>query len=209
MSRPDEPLELLSIEKSLLAFSVVKSLLEPALKVMKRHGGDDDVKFIAGNFILIAVNSFLDEWNFFCGIREFDGVQETRQIAEPAISKIRRWKGIRTLRNSLLAHPPRGKDGQNSVPDLNDIFGSGQVPLAYAEMIVLGEAAVYAIATVLCRHDDHRLAALRKINPPKPWAVTGALSLKDAHAEVERIRSEIVARDSTLSACFGSGWQLD
>lgn len=184
---------------SLAALASRKALIEPALLACKRYIEDDDVKYIATNFILVQVSAFLEEWRIFRSFGEkHEDVRETTQIAKPALERIERWKGVREYRNSMIAHTRRKS---TETPLL--VGDVSNVPSNYAEQMLLGECAVYAIAVALNRHAEVRRQFFR--NHPKGHNLNGGgIETKGEFVEAIRdIRSEICRLDPRLEQQFG------
>jgi hypothetical protein len=55
-------MELSKLQESLLALGAIKGQIQTALRIMKRHVREMDTAGIVGDYLLIRVCSFLDEW---------------------------------------------------------------------------------------------------------------------------------------------------
>ena len=192
------------LQDSLLVLAALKNQLESALRTVKRYIHDDDLKFTVANHILIVVSSFLEEWQRFESLGSDPTVRRTLDIAKPAIERIRRWKGITRLRSSALAHGFRQRD--KTLTQLGPLFQAQRAPSAYAEQLLLGELAVYAIATAICQHQVTYDAALSAFyhDGPEKIPTHGIQTMEEFRTEITRIRSMITASDSSLEKCFGS-----
>lgn len=193
-----------NLQEVLLVLAALKNQLEPALRAVKRHLEDDDLKFSLTNHLLILVSSFLEEWQRLEGLGRDPSVQKTVQSAKPAVKRIRQWKGITRLRSSALAHGFRQKDGSLTV--MKSLFENNRAPSAYAESILVGECAVYAIATAICQHGATYKEGLSL------WYTRGASevpsngiqTMLEFESEINQVRSLIVATDPDLEKCFGN-----
>lgn len=190
------------LQGSLLVLMALKNQLEPALRAVKRHLQDDDLKFTVTNHLLILVSSFLSEWQNFEALGADPHVQKTLQSAKPAIKRIRKWKGITKLRSSVLAHGFRMKDG--SITRMGYLFERDRAPSAYAESMLLGECAVYAIATAICQHNQIYKEGLSQWyeNGPEKIPINGIENMKDFEEEIARIRIQITDTDPLLEKCL-------
>lgn len=192
---------LTKLQESLMVFAALKNQLEPALKVVKRHRSEDDLKFTVTNYLLILVSSFLDEWRRFKALDDAS-VSKTVLAAEPAIERIQQWPGIYELRSSALAHGFRKKD--RSLVHMGDLYGQDVAPAAYAEQILLAECAVYAIATAICQLRDIYQDGLSQVYGSGPHHVSncGIQTMAAFEQEISAIRRAITSIDPDLEACF-------
>lgn len=186
---------------SLLALSSRKAFLEPALCSVKRHIGEDDTKWVICNFILMQVSVFLEEWKLFAAHAKQDAsVKATCQIADPALKRIRSWSGLKHFRNSVLAHTRAKPD--NTLPT-GDRRIEAFTPSNYAEQALLGECAVYAIATALIRHECVRSQALAAHGTGFNLSGGGIDTVGQYKQALLDIRQEICMGDPTLESGFG------
>lgn len=184
---------------SLAALSSRKTLIEPALRTVKRYVTDDDLKFVATNFIMLQVSAFLDEWRLFQTFAQNDrAVRRTTLIAKPAIDRIKLWGGIRTFRNSMIAHARRNDTAKPLLTgEISDF------PSQYAEQLLLGECAVYAIAVAAIRH-DHISKTFLEHHPSGPILAGGGIQSKGEFiCEILSIRSTILQIEPELEEKFG------
>ncbi|WP_144223453.1 hypothetical protein [Mesorhizobium amorphae] len=138
---------------SLFVMAALKSRLEPALTVMKRHFSEEDLTFTVSNEIVILVCSFLDEWKRFCSIGNDNlHVRKTLQLLAPAVRRIKAWPKLDVWRNGVLAHGTRLKDGR--LTDVDSFLALGLAPQRPYETLLLGELAVIATAVCITRHGD-------------------------------------------------------
>lgn len=192
-------------QECISVLSALKYTISNDLTVFKRYINDDDLKFSLSNKMLIDLVSFLDEWNHFRSLAKEDPeLQKTANIAQPALDRIRKWDGIQTMRNTMLAHNFRDKKNKNKLTCLQTRYFSANVPRSYAEIALLSEFAVYAIATVICRHpDDHK--EQRDNIPRYHESNTDEIrTLNEFHEELRKLRAALFAKDERLRSCFDS-----
>ena len=149
------------IQESIIVLSVMKNIMEPALKVFKRYHDDEDVKFILHSKMLIDLSSFLEEWARLGPIcKNNPDLIFTLKICEPALSRLKRWDGIRQFRNKALAHGFReelkGTNGKvvYSPTNLSRWYFDANVPNNYAEVLLLSEMAYFCMAIFISRHGN-------------------------------------------------------
>lgn len=184
-----------------MVFAALKNQLEPALKVIKRHISEDDLRFTVANHLLTLVSSFLDEWRRFKALNDASA-SKTILTAAPAVERIQQWTGIYELRSSALAHGFRKKD--RSLVHMSDLFGQKVAPTTYAEQILLAECAVYAIATAICQLHDIYQDGLSRVYGTGPHHVGsyGIQTMEAFEQEISAIRRTITSIDPDLEACF-------
>jgi hypothetical protein len=186
----------------LLALASIQNQLMPALVSAKRYP-DDGLRWSLSNFMMVLVASFDDEWRALEGLA---GRNETaRQIvtvASPALKRVRRWPGIREVRNSFIAHA-RSKDGID-IADLPSIMGSGRFPTAYGEAFLVAELAVYAIAIAHHYGDAiHSEAAKKRGLGQTEIGSFGIKSWDEFRRDLGEIRAALLSADPTLEERFG------
>src|SRR6266568_4703986 len=101
-------------EGSLLILRGLQTQLESALQALhaKELMANGDLQWTVCNHIQILLCSFLEEWKIFESFAEDDErIRDTLKIAAPALDRIRAWKGLERVRNTLLAHNLRDKKG--------------------------------------------------------------------------------------------------
>lgn len=161
------------LQESLLILSACKTHLTSALNILNindpdraHYLEDEDLKFVACNFLKIQVCSFLEEWGRFERQGGDPEVQDTLRIAKPAIDHIRGWPGLRAIRNKLLAHPNRHRLHRSRREEPMwawEAFEQFNAPTNYAEDILLGNCAVAAISIALDQHKPEYEEALKKL----------------------------------------------
>lgn len=188
------------LQQILLALTSRKSLIQPALCVVKRHLREDDTKWVVCNFLVIQICAVDDEWRRLERLGEVDQtVRHTLEVARPATDRMRSHFILRRLRNSLIAHTREWKGALTDVAAL----GAGGAFLPYAEQIVLSECANYAASVALIRHDAERRSALQQIDINDTADGRGAQTKDDIRREVAQVRAQVVALDPQLGFAFG------
>lgn len=191
------------LEQILLVLAGIKYQLEPCLRTFKRYMHDQEAKTSLANYLLILVASFDQEWQRLEGLGAAPEVKRTLIAASPALKRIRAWRGLHRLRSSMLAHGFRDKKGR--LINTGTLFGPGDVPTNFAGQLVLGELAVYAIATAICHHRTVQAGALQWLSTiwrdEEPLAC-GIATMTEFDREIEAVRSEMFAVDPDLEDCF-------
>lgn len=191
------------LEEIMLVLAGLKNQLEPCLRTFKRYRHDQEAKTCLSNHVLILVASFLQEWQQLERLGSSPEIRRTLIAARPATRRIRDWRGITRVRSSMLAHGFRGKDGR--LVNVTTLFGPDQVPTTFAGQLLLGELAVYAIATAICHHKaaaDSALSSLAAAWPDEEPEAGGINTMAEFEQEVATLRREIFAIDSSLERCF-------
>lgn len=140
------------LQQSVLILSAMKNSLDPILMVFRRYINDEDVKFILHKQIILDVCSFKEEWAKLNSLStENEDIKKTLKICSFAMKRIKFWKGLRVMRNTMIAHGFR--DESNKLPtNLTTRFFEADVPSAYAEVLLLGELAYTCCAVFIKRH---------------------------------------------------------
>lgn len=195
--------QLTRLQESLLALSGIKNQLEPALRAIKRHRQDDDVKAAIASQLVILTVSFLEEWKNLERLGKDERIRQTLRVTKPAVDRVRKWADLSRYRSSMLAHGFRGTDGRLFNPTA--LAASGRAPFTFAEQMLLAECAVLAIATAYVRHaQEHQMAfvALAELWPGGDVEPEGITTMAEFESEIARIRVAITAADSGLDAAF-------
>lgn len=190
-------------EEVMLVLAGLKNQLEPCLRTFKRYRHDQESKTCLANYLLILVASFLQEWQRLERLGSSPEIKRTLMAAAPATRRIRAWRGISRARSSMLAHGFRGKDGR--LINAATFFGPGQVPTTFAGQLLLGEFAVYAIATAICHHKAagaNALSVLSTTWPDEEPEACGIDTMAEYEQEVAALRREMFAIDPNLECCF-------
>ena len=194
------------LEEVMLVLAGLKNQLEPCLRTFKRYSHDQEAKTCLANYLLILVASFLQEWQQLERLGSSPEIRRTLIAAAPATRRIRAWRGILRTRSSMLAHGFRGKDGR--LVNTTTLFGPNQVPTTFAGQLLLGELAVYAIATAICHHKaaaDNALSSLAIVWSDEEPEACGIDTMAELEQEIVTLRGEIFAIDSNLERCFQGG----
>lgn len=191
------------LEEVLMVLAGLKNQLEPCLRNFKRYRHDKEAQGIFANYLLILVASFEQEWQRFEAFGKDPKVRRTLTAAAPALKRIRKWRGLHRLRSSMLAHGFRDKDGR--LVNVATLFGANAAPTNYEGRCLLGELAVYALATAMCHHRElhhQALQSLLKVWPDEEPEACGISSKDEFDQEIECVRSEIFSIDPHLEMCF-------
>lgn len=187
----------------MLALSGLKNQLDPCLRTFKRYIYDQESKTCLSNYLLILVASFLQEWQQLERLGSDAEIRRTLIAAAPATRRIRAWRGISRIRSSMLAHGFRDKDGR--LVNTTALFGPGQVPTTFAGQLLLGELAVYAIATALSHHRavcTNALGIISALWPDEEPEACGISTMAEFEQEIATLRREIFAIDPNLENHF-------
>lgn len=192
------------LQESLKVLSAMKNIISNDLTVIKRYIHDEDLKFSLSNKMLADLVSFLDEWDILRGIARGDkAILETAELAQPAIARIRKWHGLRAMRNTMISHNFRDKRNKNQPTCLQKNYFDATVPRTYAEIMLLSEYAVYAASTVICRHYKDQAQQIENTPTYRENPCTGISTYEEFEKEVESLKQTLFAKDSSLKACFG------
>ncbi|HDS5419053.1 hypothetical protein [Citrobacter freundii] len=149
------------IQESILVLSAMKNTFQCVLKVFKRYIHDEDLKFSLQMKMIVDLSSFADEWARLGPICKSEPQMiATLKICEPAISRLKSWRGIRDFRNKVLAHGFREELRDNGGKivykpvDFEKWYFKADVPNSYAEVLLLYEMAYFCMAIVINRHGN-------------------------------------------------------
>lgn len=188
------------LQESILALVGIDNQILYALKSIQPEERikDEDLKFTVCNHIQILLCSFLEEWRRLGRLGANTEIRKTLDIASPAITRIRRWKGLRGVRSQLLAHSHRTSDGK-LVPAW-EVFDRFSAPTAYAEIIVLGNCARKATYVVVKRHaEDYKLALALTESKRRQIETKGVQKVDEIKAELEKVDQQIAQRSRDIS----------
>lgn len=198
------------IQSSLMSLGALKFFLEDSLKSFKAIPRED-TRLVLGNYILINVHSFNQEWKRFESFAKNDeSVKESCVIAKPAVDRIRYWKGLSQLRSKVLAHEMYDKDDQSLV-NYKRFFGDKKAPIEIWEQALLGECAVYAIGVALTRHSQLNIEAQAVVNACEAHQLEAAgVSTEDMfNVEADLILSQILDSAPELRKGLNTGREID
>lgn len=189
----------------------MKNTFEPVLKVFKRYIEDDDLKFVLQMKMIVDLSSFSEEWARLGPLcKNFPDMVLTLKICEPAVTRLKKWSGIRDFRNKALAHGFRDEmrdgNGKTIRPplDMEKWYFDADVPNRYAEIVLLYEMAYFCMAIVIHRHggvnDGLNLIYDKKI------IYKGIETANDFDSEMESFMNHIEKLDATIAPMW-SGYQ--
>jgi len=94
--------------------NIIKKYIEALEKEVKDNVGENSCIYIGmKSQILILANSFIEEWDKHLIDKSEKSHKalliNLKQKAAPAIRRIRKWDGLREIRNSVLVHNFRNK----------------------------------------------------------------------------------------------------
>ncbi len=189
-------------QESMLVFSAMKNNIENDLRVFKRHIQDEDLKFSLHKKMLIDISSFLDEWAKFKSYGKDTKIRETFEIVTPAIKRINKWKDIKHMRNTILAHGFRDKTRSKNLTCLNEKYFEANVPTTYAEVMLLSEFIVYIIATFICRHKEEHSIALASVPSYSIKEERGIDTMEEYNNDIKVLENQLFSKDPSLKDSF-------
>ena len=108
----------------------------------------DGLLFSLANHAQIIVAKFLEVWHDFGTlVPTHPRVLDVRRAVTPFVRRIEVWTGLRTFRNTALAHPYTTLDGRLVGPWY--LMEQHRAPTYHAEIILLLECVMYAVAGTL------------------------------------------------------------
>ncbi len=114
---------------------------------------NDDLLFGLSNYALIIVSKFLEIWDESGSLVKTERkILPLRRALTPLIDRIRAWKGLRSMRNSSLAHAYLDEDGEPITPW--HFIETGEAPTYHAEIILLLYLVHIAVLCILCVFED-------------------------------------------------------
>lgn len=192
-------------QESLLVISAMKTIMENDLRVFKRYIHDDDLKYALNNKMLIDICSFLDEWKRFnTYARDSERIRETMKVTAPAIKRLKSWRGIEGMRNTMLAHGHRDDNDNGKLTCLNKRYFEAEVPTTYAEVMLLSEYCVYVISAFICRHKEEHKAALETVPKFEVEVKRGIETQDEFDAAVKALQEHMFELDPSLKQGFGT-----
>jgi hypothetical protein len=107
-----------------------------------------DLFFSLSNHALIIVSKFLEVWEDSNGFAKSEPrIVPMRKALSPFINRITVWKGIRSLRNSALAHAYLDKNGGLTTPWQQ--LATGAAPSYHAEIVLLLQLVYLSVLAIL------------------------------------------------------------
>ena len=199
-----------NLQSCLMSLGALKGFLEDSLRSFKAIQRAD-TRFVLGNYILINVHSFNQEWKRFESFaKEDDSVKRSCKIAKPATDRIRYWKGLSQLRSKVLAHEMYDKNDQNLV-NFKRFFGDKKAPAEAWEQALLGECAVYAISVALSCHSTLHGEAqmIVEVSETHKLSVAGISTAKMFNIESDLILEQILIEAPELRIGLNTGRDID
>lgn len=178
--------------------------MENDLRVFKRYIHDDDLKFSLNNKMLIDICSFLDEWKRFnTYASDNERIRKTMKVTAPAIKRLKSWRGIKGMRNTMLAHGHRDDNDNGKLTCLNKRYYEAEIPTTYAEVMLLSEYCVYVISAFICRHKEEHQAALETIPKFEVEVKRGIETQEEFNTAVRDLQEHMFELDPSLKQGFG------
>jgi len=197
-------MSLTKFQETLSIFSAIKNNLELDLRVIKRYINDGELKYSLTNKMLVDIVSFLAEWkriNTYA--KENEEIKETMKVTSTLIKRIKTWKGIEGMRNTMLAHGFRDGNNNDRLTCLDKRYFNADVPTNYAEIILLSELIVFVIATFICRHsNDNNISKQYHLNKKHSIKSKGISTMQEFESEIKSYINELFKKDPTLKNCF-------
>ena len=114
-------LKFTKLQDSIFVLCTLEALLSEYRKPLLKEKPDSIVYYALINQIVLNACSYLEEWELFGGLSsEEPRILLLRKIAKPAIDRINKWKDLKLVRNSLIAHNHRITK-QNNSPTITNI----------------------------------------------------------------------------------------
>lgn len=141
------------LQQSIMVLSALKNSLETSLKVFKRYMKDEDVKYILHQQLLLNVCSFKEEWSILNSlVKEDEKIKQTLSICSCALKRINKWKDIRNMRNTMIAHGFRDEKNGKLPTNLKKRYFEADVPNTYCEILLLAELSSICCGVFIARH---------------------------------------------------------
>ncbi len=155
----------------------------------------DGLLFSLANHGLIIVAKFLEVWHDFGTLVPSNGrVLEVRRAVTPLVKRIEVWSGLRTFRNTALAHPYTTIDGRLVGPWF--LMNEHRAPTYHAEIILLLQCVMYAVAgTLAVFYQEYKdLGPSFRSGTPVPDPGPGIRDGADIDATLRPLLQEVDAR---------------
>ncbi|WP_158772532.1 hypothetical protein [Cobetia sp. L2A1] len=192
-----------ALQDSIVILGAIKGLMESDLKLIRRYKQDEELKFSISIKMIIDIYSIMNKWKRFNTYARDDlRVRETMKIVKPAIDRIKKWRGIEGMRNTMLAHGFRDDNKNGKITCLKKRYFDAEVPKSYAEIMLLSEYCVYICATVICRHKntDHAVELEKEYDCKENLAEI--TTMKELEDYVNELRQYMFSIDPELEHCF-------
>ncbi|MDO1511138.1 hypothetical protein Q2T41_00490 [Maribacter confluentis] len=104
------------LQDSILVLCTLEALLSEYKKCLLKEKSDSVVYSALTSQIVLNACSYLEEWELLGALSsEEPRILELRKIAKPAIDRIKKWKDLKLVRNSVIAHNHRLPKQDNSL----------------------------------------------------------------------------------------------
>lgn len=195
-----------NLQQTTLVLAAIKNILDPEIRIFRKYIHDDELKFTLSGKLMIDVCSFLDEWKKLGPIAKEDpDVMETLRICALPIRKISAWDGLRSFRNTMLAHGFRDEVAGNTPTNISQRFFNANVPNQYAEMLLLAHIASFIIGVFLTRHGQC-------IEPPTivhdVFPTKGISTSKEFDDQINLVKEHFESCDSSFVRLWGENETL-
>jgi len=208
MDRQNNKSVLTPIQESLLILAGLSNQIKWAIDsvLLEDRIKDENLKFTISNHIHIILCSFLEEWHTLEKLGVDKKLIVILKITSPALSRIRKWKGLTKVRSILLAHGHRDKKGMLVCPW--EVFKEYNAPTAYAETMLLGKCALLATKVLLKYYKLEYNTAIQNFSETKRKIMDkGIRTIKDIDAELEQVTNGMLHiaysyNDSELERLF-------
>ena len=161
-----------------------------------------DLMFGLANQSLLIVQKFREVCDDFGSLAKTDPrVVSGRRVAKPIVDRVEVWRGLRTHRNTTLAHAYL--DSADSIVPPTALIRDGTVPTFHAEILLLLQLVVHATAVVLQVFEEDYVAidAVTRDPPGAPIAKgPGIEAGTEIVAELSKVMGEV---DKLFRSEFG------
>jgi hypothetical protein len=196
------------LQQSTLVLSAIKNVLDPGIRTFRKYITDDELKFIISAKLMIDLCSFLDEWKKLGPIAKEDPcVMDTLKMCGLPIKKIKAWDGLKSYRNTMLAHGFRDETAGNTPTNISQRYFNAKVPTKYAETLFLAHIASFCIGVFLTRHGQCVDPSLMKHEGE--FLERGIGTIGEFDEEIKLIKEHFESFDSSLSRLWENNETLN
>jgi len=129
---------------------------------------NDELVFSLANHGQILVCKFLEVWRDFGKLVGANPrVAQVINAVQPMVTRIEVWPGLRTQRNTVLAHAYLIKPG-DILTGPWDLLNTQQAPTFHAEVILLLHLVNYAVVSILCAFEAEYLPLRPLLSGARP-----------------------------------------
>lgn len=108
------------LQDSILVLCTLEALLFEYKKCLLKEKSDSVVYSALTNQIILSACSYIEEWELLGVLSpEEPRILALRKISKPAIDRIKEWKDLKLVRNSVIAHNHRLPKQNNSLTITN------------------------------------------------------------------------------------------